>query len=476
MRDTGPPAGSPSGSSDPLTPVSLSEVIGTLSYALDLTEGQPEGHGIRCCLIGMRMGRALGLGDDRLSELYYTLLLKDAGCSANASETAALFASDDHAVKRNLKTVDWTHWLEAFKYALRNAAMDGSLADRIRTLVGIGRAGDRGANHLVRVRCERGADIARKIGFPEATAEGIRSLDEHWDGAGNPDGLEKDAIPLFSRIALLAQTLDVFVVAVGREEALEVMRRRAGTWFDPELVGMVTSWSTDADWWAQVYGPDPLPHLQRAEPEDRVVRADAARIDLVAEGFADIIDAKSPFTYRHSAGVADFTRALARRLDFGEADVTGLYRAGLLHDIGKLAVSNRILDKDGPLDDREFRIIRTHPVYTWNILARVSPLAGIARTAAVHHERLDGRGYPWALEASVLDRGARILAVSDVLEALTAERPYRGAMPAADALAIIRKEMALGLDGEVLDATEEAIRVREIVPVGDRGTPEASGP
>ena len=85
----------------------LSEVIAGLSYALDLTEGEPPGHARRCCLIGMRLAATLGLDEAERSDLFYALLLKDAGCSANSSRMAALFGTDDHAAKRTSKRVDW---------------------------------------------------------------------------------------------------------------------------------------------------------------------------------------------------------------------------------------------------------------------------------------------------------------------------------------------------------------------------------
>src|SRR6185503_18851720 len=107
------------------------------------------------------------------------------------------------------------------------------------------------------------------------------------------------------------------------------------------------------------------------------------------------------------------------------AEQQALYRAGLLHDIGKLGVSNTILDKNGSLTDEERQQVQRHPEYTWEILRRVTAFQDVAWVAARHHERLDGSGYPWHLDAARLDSPARILAVADVFEAITADRPYR---------------------------------------------------
>ena len=135
--------------------------------------------------------------------------------------------------------------------------------------------------------------------------------------------------------------------------------------------------------------------------------------------------AKSPYTYRHSANVAALARGIGRQMGVGDLEERRLVRAGLLHDIGKLGVSNRILDKPGRLTDEERTVVERHPLYTMEILERVSAFEELLKTAAYHHERLDGSGYPWRLAGSQLDAAARTLAVANVYEALTADRPYR---------------------------------------------------
>jgi HD-GYP domain-containing protein (c-di-GMP phosphodiesterase class II) len=127
-------------------------------------------------------------------------------------------------------------------------------------------------------------------------------------------------------------------------------------------------------------------------------------------------------------------------------------RAALLHDIGKLAVSNRILDKPGKLSDKEFRAIRTHPMHTLSILERAPCFAQLADLAANHHEKLDGSGYPRSLAADDLDLPMRVLAVADIYEALTADRPYRGPLASEDALAIIDRDVPRRLDADVRTA------------------------
>jgi putative nucleotidyltransferase with HDIG domain len=437
--------------------VSLSQVLSALSHALDLTEGQPAGHTVRACLIGMDVARELALDAEIRSALYYALLLKDAGCSSNAAATASLFGSDDHTVKRNLKTIDWTRFRDAAAYGVRNAAVGRGMLPRVMHTIRIGAAGQRGARDLVRIRCERGAAIVTKLGFPQATAEAVRSLDEHWDGNGHPDGKRGGEIPLLARIALLAQTLEVFAGKGGHEAALAVVQDRAGTWFDPELVRIVCSWR-ETGRWQELYEGTVDQRVIEAEPEDRIHQADGETLDRIAQGFAEVIDAKSPYTFRHSSGVADYARRAGRQLGFDTNTLRDVYRAGLLHDIGKLAVSNRILDKNGPLTPEERRVIEQHPVYTWTILSKVDAFASIARTASLHHEKLDGTGYPWNTTANELDMPARLLAVADVFEALTARRPYRAPMPTERALGILQEDAEAGrLDADCLFALKRAI-------------------
>ena len=134
--------------------------------------------------------------------------------------------------------------------------------------------------------------------------------------------------------------------------------------------------------------------------------------------------------------------------------VRQVLRAGLLHDLGKLGISNLILDKPARLTDAERATIKKHPQWTWEILRHVPAFASIAGSASLHHERLDGAGYPWGLHDDALDHSARLLALADVYEALTANRPYREGMSAEKALGIMAKDRGSAFDRELFDATE----------------------
>jgi HD-GYP domain-containing protein (c-di-GMP phosphodiesterase class II) len=188
-----------------------------------------------------------------------------------------------------------------------------------------------------------------------------------------------------------------------------------------------------------------------AEPSDRAIEVDDEGLDGVARAFADIIDAKSPFTFGHSMRVATTARLVAKKCGLDAIEQRRIYRAGLLHDIGKLGVSNLILDKDGPLTDEEREKVEQHPRYTLDILERVSAFRGFARTAALHHEKLDGGGYPFGYGGDELDLPARILVVSDIYDALSSDRPYRKGMVEPVITSILERDRGTRLCPVALD-------------------------
>ena len=290
--------------------------------------------------------------------------------------------------------------------------------------------------------------MARNVGLDEATAEAIAALDEHWDGRGYPAGLAGEQIPLLGRILCLAQTAEVFWQLGGAAAACQVARARRGAWFDPMLANALCSFEHDELFWASLEQP----RVGAWEPEDRAETLDHDRLDRVAEAFATVVDAKTPYTARHSEGVARIAVGLAVLLELDERTRRDLYRAGLLHDIGKLGVSNRILDKRGPLDDEEWAEVRRHPLTSLQILRGVGALRNVARLSGLHHERLDGSGYYLGFDGTQLDLPARVLAVADVAEALSAERPYREALPPDEVLEIMARDAGTSLDAEAFEA------------------------
>ena len=438
----------------PIVNVSLSEVLAAMSRALDLTEGQSVGHTVRTTIIGMRIAEELDLSAFDRVALYGALLLKDSG-SSGQSRVSELLTAHDTPDKCRHGILDVPgRAINALKFVKAPSA--ASLRDSVSSILA-------GRKHRVPMpnqltRAQRGESMALRMGFSTATADAIRHIDEHWDGTGIPDRKIGHEIPLFSRIILLAQTMDAFCTQRGLQAAMKMARERSGQWFDPSIVRIVRSFREDTLWWEALQSPDATAMALALEPQQHTRYVDDKGLDDVARAFAEIIDAKSSYTYQHSTNVAKYARATAFELGFEKKEVAVLNRAALLHDVGKLGISSAILEKAGPMTNDERSEMQRHPLYTWEILQRVGAFAGFARTAALHHEKLDGSGYPWGVKGEDLDVPSRILCVADMYEALTANRPYRAGLSREAALKIIKSGNGKHVCPMATEALTEATR------------------
>ncbi|MFZ3219976.1 MAG: HD domain-containing phosphohydrolase [Rhodoferax sp.] len=434
----------------------LAELISALSHALDITEGQPEGHCVRCCWIGMHIGRHIGLDETQQWELYYTLLLKDLGCSSNAARICELYLTDDLNFKRDFKKVG-DSLPQVVRFVLQHTGLKAGLAERFRSVLHIFRDGPELARELTQTRCQRGAEIARLLRFSEGVAAGIYSLDEHWSGQGKPHGLSGTDIPVYARIALLAQVVDVFHTADGVEAAMTEVRRRQGQWFDPTLVAAMETLAPQKAFWATLRSPGLEQAVLALEPANCEVPLDEDYLDDIATAFGQVVDSKSPYTSGHSARVALYTDLIAEALGLDPQRRRWLKRGALLHDVGKLGVSNSVLDKAGKLDAAEWEAVRDHARLTESILSRIQAFSELAKIAGAHHERLDGGGYPRGLKAEDIHLETRIITTADIFDAITAERPYRGAVPIPQTLEMMAKTVGTALDPRCFEALKAAM-------------------
>jgi putative nucleotidyltransferase with HDIG domain len=439
--------------------LSFSEIVSALSLALDLTEGALQGHALRSCLLGMRIAAELGLDSAQSQNLYFALLLKDVGCSSNAARMCQIVGGDDRAVKAGVKLEDWTKpakpKFSTLKLLWNNVLPEAGPLDRFVRIAQIGMTQHKNNEELITLRCDRGASIVRKLGLGEPVAEAVRHLDEHWDGSGYPERLIGDRIPLFSRIMQVAQHLDVFSTERSAENAIVVLRQRAGAWFDPELARIASALHGNGSLWSHCLrdaDPEETRHAVLGLEPGLHVELDADDIDRICEAFADVVDAKSPFTYRHSLGVAAAALGVAQTMGLSDERIHLVRRAALLHDIGKLNVSNSILDKPGKPNDAEWRAIREHPAISRRILERISAFEELAIVAGEHHEKLDGSGYPNRLTAKDLSLESRILAVADIYGALSEDRPYREGLPMETIVSIMSRDVPHKLDEDCFDA------------------------
>ncbi len=434
----------PSDSPLTATAVPVMDVIAGLSRALDITEGHPTGHAARSCVIGMRLGQACGLDETALGDLFHALLLKDVGCSSNAARVHQLSGGSDHAVKRSVWLTDWRNWSEKIAHGLTWVGRGEPLGRRAGRLLHLALAGPRAEQEVFQIRCDRGAAIALDLGLSRATAEAIRAMDEHWDGGGQPARLRRDDIPLPAQIIGIAQVLEIFWQQRGVEASRDVIRRRRRRWFSPDLSRLALALLDDAAFWRALGDVASIDLLHDVAPAPAMLQASDAHLDRIVDAFAGVIDAKSPYTHDHSRRVADYAVAAAERLGFSPERLVRLRRAALLHDIGKLGVSNGILDKPGSLTADEWQVMKGHTRHTLEILDAVPIFRDLAVDAAAHHERLNGTGYHLGLQGAALTPTARVLAVADVTDALRSDRPYRAGLEVDRVVSMLSEDAASG--------------------------------
>jgi HD-GYP domain-containing protein (c-di-GMP phosphodiesterase class II) len=433
----------------------LQDILVALSFALDLTEGAVPGHAIRSCLLAVRIALFVNLDLDTISDLYYACLLKDVGCSSNSARMCQIVGGDDRIVKAAAKLEDWTrphrYKLSTVKLLWEQVLPGASVMEKAARLLKIGATQHTNNRELIELRCDRGAQIVRKLGLGNEVAMGVRHLDEHWDGYGYPSGLKGEEIPIISRLICVAQHLDAFCMDQGQQVAMDTLQERAGRWFDPELVKATVLLDRSTTLWRDCLPGDPVEETRRSilslHPKEQALLS-ASDIDTICEAFADVVDAKSPFTFRHSLGVMDASAAIGSTLGLSDHRMQVLRRAALLHDVGKLSIPNTILDKPTKLTDSEFTLIKRHPGLSTQILNRVQTFGRIAVLAGEHHERLDGSGYPYGLTGKDLSVESKIIAVADIFAALSEHRPYREALGVVRIRSIMDRDIPEKLDRE----------------------------
>ena len=431
------------------TSVRLAELVATLSLAADLGLGQPMEHSLQQTVIALRLADRVGAGESDVVATYYTGLLRHVYCHADAHEQAKWFG-DDIA----LKAYGLEGGVESVAGVLRLVGSGNRGLARAGVIASFPVSGMKEIRAFLLTHSTLAAEFGRRIGLDAASCVALQASYERWDGKGEPNRLEGDAIPLASRLVSLTASAEVYNRLGGAGAARELARKQRGKQLDPALVdefcrsadelldglGEASSWDLVLD----------------AEPRlSRIVSG--AELDDVLEAMADLVDVKAPHTAGHSRGVANLAAEAARLAGLPTPEAAVIRRAGLVHDLGRLGVSNAIWDKPGPLTDSEWERVRLHPYLTDRMLANVEPLAGARELAARHHERLDGSGYPRGLTAVALTPADRILAAADVYHALNESRPHRPARTPDEAAAELRAEAKAGrLDGDAINAVLRA--------------------
>ena len=430
----------------------LAELVAALSLGVDLGFGQPMEHVLRQCLIALRLADHAGLDEQDRMAVYYTALLVNVGCHADAHEQAKWFG-DDIA----LKSGKYAHEMGSVRGTLATMRLVGAgnpPLHRFRVGLEFAFSGHRQLDGMISAHTKLARTLAEQLGLPVAVRESVGAAYEQWDGRGWPGALKGDAIPVAARIAQLAEFTEVAHRVGGVAGATALARRRAGRQFDPALAALLCARADQV-----LGGLDAVPAWKTviaAEPA-LAVELPAEQLDRALAAIANFVDLKSPFTLGHSIAVAELAEDAGRRLGLPPEQVLTLRRAGFVHGFGRLGVSNSIWDRPGPLSAGEWERVRMYPYLTERMLHQSAALAPLGEIAVQHRERLDGSGYPRGLSGGAISMLARVLGAADAYTSMREPRPHRPARTAGEAVTEMRAEVRAGrLDGAAVDAVLEA--------------------
>jgi HD-GYP domain-containing protein (c-di-GMP phosphodiesterase class II)/DNA-binding CsgD family transcriptional regulator len=445
--------------------VRLAELVAALSLGVDLGFGQPMEHVLRECMIALRLADRIGLDETERSTVYYTALLVNVGCHADAHEQAKWFG-DDIALKSG--KYDHERGVRAAAAAMSLVGSGNPPWHRFRVGLEFAISGRRDLDGMIDRHAALARALAERLGLPEEVQKSVGSSYEQWDGKGWPGELGRDSIPVAARLAQFAEFVEVAHRVGGVDAALALAKRRAGSQFDPALSavlhadpeGILGDLDSAHTWTAVI----------EAEPALRVTRA-GDDFDRALLAVADFVDLKSPYTLGHARAVGELAAAAGEQLGLPADEIGLLRRAGFVHDLGRLGVSNAIWDKPGPLGVGEWERVRLHPYLTERMLYQSAVLAPLAAIAVQHRERLDGSGYPKGLSGGSISQQARILGAVDAYRSMREPRPFRPAMSREEAAAELQADArAAKLDTDavagVLVAAGHPVSSRREWPAG----------
>lgn len=375
--------------------INLHEAIYSLSDALDLVGVTHIHHGKRVAYMAAECGRRMGWREQRLDDLFQAAILHDSGVSKTVVHT-------------RLAQFEW---------------------------------------EAEQQHCVEGEALLKSCPLVAHLAPVVRYHHTHWSELKDLDlpievKLSANCIYMVDRVDVLslAFLVDQSNLLLGRDEIRKKIIDKRGDWFCPELVDVFVELSRSEAFWLSLENEHVDGYVSVWLAETRVQAMSFEELRSIVRIFSYIVDAKSSFTKSHSDGVARLARYLGETLKLSEESCEMLELAGLLHDIGKLRQPDMLLDKPGRLTDEEYAHIQRHSFDTYSILRNIKGLEKITQWAALHHERVDGSGYPYHLHDIGLALEARIVAVADVFQALAQNRPYRASMP-PDAIMVILNEM-----------------------------------
>ncbi|MGM0410198.1 MAG: HD-GYP domain-containing protein [Bacillota bacterium] len=390
----------------------ISDLFIALSEALDMGKIEVLDHSRRVAYFSLKIAKELNLNKAKVNEVVLAALINDIGITS---------AKNKFEIQKNFD-------------------LEKSLAER---------------------HSKTGYKLTQNISILPNISNIILHNHHKFEG-NNFNGIKGKDIPLASRIIFLADRIESLIkpgeyILFQVNEILSQIEAKAKQWFDPEIVEVFKNLAKRESFWLNIKTEEYNRVLENWGKETHM-KIDLENLESIASVMANLIDRISPFTSRHSTGVATIAAMLTHELGFNELEQRAMRIAGLFHDLGKLIIPAEIIEKEEKLNDDEYKIIKQHPYYSYRLLTKIRGLGNIPEWAAFHHERLNGNGYPFHLGAENLNFGSRILAVSDVFQALTEDRPYRTAFSMGQALDIIDEMKDENeLDEDVVFALKESI-------------------
>jgi HD-GYP domain-containing protein (c-di-GMP phosphodiesterase class II) len=432
--------------------VPLAELVAALSLGVDLGFGQPMEHVLRQCILALRICERLSLPEEQRSVVYYAALLVNVGCHSDAHEQAKWFG-DDVAVRSTKYDHDHRS-VRGAASAIRFIGAGNPPLHRFRVGLEFAFHGRHDLDKMVEGHSLLARDLAARLGLNVQVQGAVAASYERWDGKGWPGAVRGDDIPIAARITQLAEYVEVAHRLGGLGAACALARKRAGKQFDPQLAEVLCSDAEEI--FEDLDSTRSWQAVITAAPALRVrLRGDAVDAALVA--IADFVDIKSPYTLGHARAVAELVAGAGQVLGLSASEVRTLRRAGLVHDLGRLGVSNSIWDKRGPLGAGEWERVRMHPYLTERMLSQSAALAPFGQIAVQHHERIDGSGYPAGLSGAAITPLARVLGAADAYQTLREPRPHRAALSPVEAADRVRSDVhAERLDARAAEAVLEA--------------------
>lgn len=420
-----------------IPPLSIAELALATSLALDLAEGRSPGHAQRVCYIGLAIASHAGFDAKQTAGVFYGSLMHDLGVPFIAPQVTQRLGLDEDKV---------------FTYP-------ANLLDKLMAMLPEREAA--AVSDLMASHAERGAECAEDLKLPAAAITAIRAHHEHWDGSGAPGGLSGDGIPAEARVIAIAHVAESVLgahnsVLSARHSLATVCARLAGSRLDDELIKIFEKIIRRDAFWLAYYDDNLAELLSEARPAESHKRSRRITMDF-GHTFADVIDAKCGYHPGHSARCADLARKLAvgARLEEGHADL--VWWATLMRDVGHLGVPSRIMAKSDILTIEEMQIVQQHPMHSQLVVEGLPGMGDVARWVAMHHEWPDGKGYPESLSNSEIPFEAKIIAVVDVFNALTSERPYREKLDRDGAFEVIQGASGSQLDSDLVGLLRKVV-------------------